>query len=75
MSGRAIGDLKSSKRPVDSHRYQLGAYALADEENYDFGFLAYLRRDDAELVIIEKDELRTLGEEFIHMMAEYNSTK
>lgn len=65
-----IGDWKSSKRPQESHRIQLGAYylgMLAEGKEAQEGQIWYIRRNNADIIELEKDELEEEGEKFLEL--------
>ncbi len=67
-----ILDWKSSKRPQKSHKLQLGAYYIGAIESGirpEWGMIAYIRRNGAELVEMTEEELREAGEKFIELAA------
>lgn len=75
IGGRlAILDLKSSKKPQETHRIQMGAYYLALLQRgmpTERAFIPYIRPDDADLIEMEKDELVEESERFLVLLQNF----
>jgi CRISPR/Cas system-associated exonuclease Cas4 (RecB family) len=68
--GYAVMDLKSSAKPQKGHEIQIGAYALMLKEmgiQVDCGVIPYVRRNSAEMVMMEKEELEDRGAIFLDL--------
>ena len=61
-------DWKSSKRPQESHKIQMGAYYLglvAEHRAPEWGIIAYIRKNSAQLVEMTPEEMQEAGEKFL----------
>ncbi len=72
---KTILDLKSTKRPLEKHVIQVGAYYLGLKRigwEAERGIVTYLRRDNSEVIEIEKPDLVEASEAFRDAARKYH---
>ena len=73
-----IADLKSTRKPIESHELQIAAYAAAIEsmgmvKRVDWGMVIYVREDSAEITELNRHELLSRRDEFMQLAEQYNN--